>query len=293
MNYLKYLTLAEEDHKLGLNILHTGKNLIQPNQEYPFPEHPVHYQFQWNNGRILDEYQINFIVNGQGIFESASAGKQSIQSGSIVFLFPNEWHRYKPDPNTGWNEYWIGFKGIYADHLLKNQIIDHKIPVVYVSHNEKIFRLYQEMIETAKAEPPGYQIIMAGILIQIIGMANRLYKEKDFEGKNTETLLQQSRLLLMENPSQPVSPQQVAKKLNIGYSWFRKMFKKYTGLAPGQYQMQQRIYKAKEMLMNRKKTIKEIAMDLGFESNFHFSKTFKSKTGYSPGKYRKKIMGNH
>ena len=296
MNYLKYLTLAtlaDQDTKIGLYVLHTGHNLIHPDEVYPFPEHPSHYQFQWENGRILDEFQINYIINGKGIFESTSAGVKNVPSGSIIFLYPNEWHRYKPDKSTGWNEYWIGFKGPFAEHLLKNGIINKRDPVFNTGHNEKLLHLYQEVIETAKSEQPGYQIIIAGMIIQIIGIATSLVKEKNFEGKNIESLIKKAKLLLIDDPNHPISPKEVANKLDVGYSWFRKMFKKYTGIAPGQYQMQQRIFKAKEMLLNQYKPIKEIAFDLGFESNFHFTKIFKEKTGDSPGKYRKKAMGRY
>jgi hypothetical protein len=24
-------------------------------------------------------------------------------------LFPGEWHRYSPDPATGWDEHWVAF----------------------------------------------------------------------------------------------------------------------------------------------------------------------------------------
>ena len=291
MNYLKYLTLSEQDTKIGLYVLHTGHNLIHPDEVYPFPEHPSHYQFQWENGRILDEFQINYIINGQGIFESNSAGTINVESGSIIFLFPGEWHRYKPDIRTGWNEYWVGYKGPFAEHLLKNGIITKQNPVLYTGHHEKLFKLYQEVIETTKAEQPGYQVIIAGMIIQIIGMALSVVKEKKFEGKNIESIIKKAKLMLIDDLNTPASPLEVAEKMGVGYSWFRKMFKKYTGIAPGQYQMQQRIFKAREMLLNQHEQIKEIAFDLGFESNFHFTKIFKEKTGESPGKYRKKALG--
>lgn len=291
MNFLKYLTLNDEDTKVGLNVLHTGHNLIHPDELYPFPKHPTNYQFQWENGRILDEFQINYIINGGGIFESASAGKKKIEPGSIIVLFPNEWHRYKPHKKTGWNEYWIGFKGSIADQLLNNKIIMPTNPVFYIGPNEKIYQCYAQVIENAKKEQPGYQILMAGYVLQIIGLTNMLLRQKDFEGKDIEEVIKKAKILLIEEIEKPISPQEVAQKLDLGYSWFRKMFKKYTGLAPGKYQMQQRIFKAKEMLSYSNKPIKEIAYDLGFESNFHFTKIFKDKTGINPGEYRRKVIG--
>jgi AraC-like DNA-binding protein len=83
--------------------------------------------------------------------------------------------------------------------------------------------------------------------------------------------------------------EEVAKELCVSYAWFRKAFKTYTGIAPHQYLLQLKIEKAKMLLFNRSKSIKEIAFSLNFDSAFYFSKLFKEKVGVSPKEYRKKL----
>jgi AraC-like DNA-binding protein len=109
--------------------------------------------------------------------------------------------------------------------------------------------------------------------------------------KEVDELINKSKLMLIEEQHVPISPFEVANRLNVGYSWFRKVFKEYTGMAPGSYQLQQRIFKAKELLMDADKSISEISSCLGFESNVHFTKMFKEKTGFTPGKFRRKALG--
>lgn len=292
MNLLRYLKLTEEDQKPGVNILHTGHNLIHPSEEYPNPAHPTPYKFSWESGRVLDEYQINYIIDGEGVFESHSGGHQIIEPGSIILLFHSEWHRYKPAAKTGWNEYWIGFKGETAKRILSNTVISKENPVIKIGCHKKILQLYKEMINCAKEEYPGAQIVMAGILIQIIGLVNSHIKLQKLNGvKEVDDLINRAKSMLIEEQHIPISPIEVARKLNVGYSWFRKVFKEYTGMAPGKYQLQQRIFKARELLMNPDKSISGISSELGFESNFHFTKTFKEKTGLTPGKFRRKARG--
>lgn len=84
--------------------------------------------------------------------------------------------------------------------------------------------------------------------------------------------------------------QQIANELQVSYAWFRKMFKLYTGIAPQQYFIQLKIEKAKMLLGDPSKSIKEIAYDLKFESSFYFSKLFKEKAGLSPDQYKKKFI---
>jgi quercetin dioxygenase-like cupin family protein len=121
--YYKYLPLSDEDENWGLTVLNTGCTSIQPNQQYPNTHHPPHHYFNWNNGRILDEYQLIYISEGEGIFQSSAVSEKKVNEGSVIILFPGEWHRFKPIPATGWNEFWVGFKGDVINSLIKKNFL--------------------------------------------------------------------------------------------------------------------------------------------------------------------------
>ncbi len=91
---------------------------------------------------------------------------------------------------------------------------------------------------------------------------------------------------MRENLDQPINCEELAQKYQLGYSNFRRMFKKYTGVPPAQYHLQQRLQKARDLMRGTDMSIKEIAFSLGFESQFHFSKIFRSKSGVPPSKFR-------
>ena len=71
--------------------------------------------FTRSRGRVLGEYQLLYIVSGQGEFRSASSPAAPVKAGTVVMLFPDEWHTYAPDPETGWEEWWVGFRGENID----------------------------------------------------------------------------------------------------------------------------------------------------------------------------------
>jgi predicted molibdopterin-dependent oxidoreductase YjgC len=62
MTYFKYLTTGEEDINWGIFLNVAGKATIACNTVYPPKEHPSEYCFQWETGRILHEYQLNYIT---------------------------------------------------------------------------------------------------------------------------------------------------------------------------------------------------------------------------------------
>jgi len=95
--------------------------------------------------------------------------------------------------------------------------------------------------------------------------------------------------LMRQNTEQELDLEELAQQYNVGYSYFRKMFKKYTGVSPGQYHLQLRIIRAKELLVSTDKSIKEISLDLGFQTIHYFSLIFKKKVGVNPSEFRRRL----
>jgi AraC-like DNA-binding protein len=287
-NYYKYLPISQGDENWGLFVVNAGYTHTEVSGVYPSKTHPSHHNFLWNDGRILNEYQLIYITRGKGIFESDSCKLKEVKAGTIIFLFPGERHRYRPDHKTGWDEYWIGLNGDILDNIVKKNFFKPENPCLYVGFNENIFNLFNCIIEKTKQEPSGYQPLIAGAALHIMGCCHAIIKQNTFESEEKEVIVNQARLLFRANISTDFSPEQAAEELNIGYSLFRKVFKNYTGLSPGKYYIQLKIERAKDLLNDPSLSVKEIAYSLKFDSYFYFSKLFKEKTGQSPTDYRKR-----
>ncbi|MCQ6957775.1 AraC family transcriptional regulator [Mucilaginibacter aquariorum] len=291
INYYKYLPVSREDESWGLCVLNTGCTHIEATGLYPFKNHPAHHYFNWDIGRVLNEYQIIYITRGKGIFESDSCKRREIKAGTIIILFPGERHRYKPDNETGWDEYWVGIKGDIIDNLVRKNFLRPDNPSIYIGFHEGIFSLFNSIIEVTKRENTGYQPLISGAALHLMGNFHFIFKQNAVECEEKEMVINKARLLFRSNIANDFSPEQAAEELQVGYSWFRKAFKSYTGLSPGQYYIQLKVERAKELLNNPDIPIKQIAYDLRFDSYFYFSKMFKEKTGMTPTDYRKRAMG--
>lgn len=291
INYYKYLPVSPEDNDWGLCVLNAGCTRIEPEQSYPYKTHPSHHNFTWENGRVLQEFQLIYIVRGAGIFESETSGSQCIEEGTSILLFPGERHRYKPNKNTGWDEYWIGFQGEIINNLLIKSFFKAENPITRLGFNEEILNIFSEIINKSKEERPGYQSVISGAALHLLGNINSTKKQNNFSGNDTlVTMIEKAKLMFRSNIDENISPEKVADELNISYSYFRKIFKTYAGIAPGQYLIQLKIQRAKEYLSDPSRSIKEIAYDLKFDSNFYFSKIFKEKTGFTPNQYRALVL---
>jgi len=286
-NEFKYLTISEEDSNWGLFLNVAGTANVQPNINYPSPNHPSEYFFTWENGRILNEFQINFITEGAGILEN-KFGIFNLKKGSIFITFPGVWHRYKPVSKTGWTETYIGFNGELAQKLIAKPQFSPEEPVFNFGIKEELLDTFLKIFDLVEKEQPGYQQIASGMVIKLLGYIISFEKQKDFSGKSIAKVIESIRFEMRKNTREEINLKELAQKHNVSYSFFRKMFKKYTGVSPGQYHLQLRITRAKELLISTDKSVKEISYELGFQSIFYFSNIFKKKEGVTPSHFRNK-----
>ncbi|MDB4582629.1 AraC family transcriptional regulator [Draconibacterium sp.] len=287
-DYFKYLTTSEEDIDWGIYLNVTGRAKITPKTLYPPKEHPSEYFFNWETGRILQEFQLNYVTEGYGIYENKH-GKFQVKPGSIMLVFPNEWHRYRPIRTSGWTENYVGFSGRIAEELLKNQTFSPTQPVIYCGIKEEIIDTYLKIFDLVEKEHPGFQQVSSGMVVKLLGYIVSFEKQKGFSGKQIAKVIEEVRFLMRQNTEQEFDLEKLARQHNVGYSYFRKMFKKYTGVSPGQYHLQLRIIRAKEILVSTDKSIKEISLELGFQTIHYFSLIFKKKVGVNPSEFRKRL----
>ncbi|MFW5762516.1 MAG: AraC family transcriptional regulator [Cyclobacteriaceae bacterium] len=288
-NYSKYFAISEDDKSWGLHTMDCGRSVIKPGAIFPSPEHPESYKFVWDRGRILHEFQLVYLVEGTCIFESQSSGKIRIESGSIILIYPEIWHRYKPENGKLWHTYWVGFGGKLANEFIQKLELTRENPVKVVGYQKKIIQIFLDILETSQIEFTGYQQVYVGEVIKLIGLIHAIHRKSEFKQKNVDRIIQEAKLILMQK-NLNISMEEVAAELNMGYSSFRKLFRDYTGISPGQYQMQHKINKAISLLNEGKSTIKEIAIELEFETPQYFARIFKKKTGKSPKEYSQQLM---
>ncbi len=285
-DFFQYLTVGEEDKNWGLYLNVTGKAEIAPHTEYPSSGHPTGYYFNWDHGRTLNEFQLNYITEGTGIFED-ERGAHPLLPGSIMLVRPGNSHRYKPEQKTGWIENYIGFNGELAHKFLSIPSF-RNVSVIRCGIREEIIDIYFKIFDLAKEEEPGFQQVSSGLIVKLLGHLIAYDKKRNFSGKHIEKVIQVVRFQMREHLDQKVDLERLAEEHSIGYAYLRKMFKKYTGVSPHQYHLEMRIMGAKELLLTSDRSIKEIAFDLGFESVHYFSRIFKKKTGLSPSEWRRK-----
>lgn len=283
----KYLLANERDALWGLTVSTVGYEEIQPGDDYPTRGHADGYYFELQKGRELNEYQLLYLTEGDGVFHSTTVKEARIREGDLFLLFPGEWHSYHPNPKTGWKSYWIGFKGRNMDDRVRAGFLSPQKPIYHVGFSDQIVRLYKQAYDAAIEEAAYSQQLMAGMVNLLIGMMYS--KERNIQLSRNQAhvdMISRARLRIREALESSLTIQQVAGEIGISYSNFRKLFKEHTGISPATYQQDLRLQRAKELLSTTDMSVKEIAYRLNFESPDYFSAKFKTKTGRRPSELR-------
>ncbi|MBP6506130.1 MAG: AraC family transcriptional regulator [Opitutaceae bacterium] len=288
-SFHRYLLADSKDRDWGIYATSAGYVNIEPGAPYPPAGHPKNYRFRWEDGRKLDELQIHFITRGGGIFESAPDGghSQRITPGSAFILFPHVWHRYTPNVQTGWFEYWIGLKGDYVGRLLQKNFFTPAHPVFAPSDSSPLLRLFTEVVACLRHHSVGTSRVLGSLAGLIMAELQTGAVAVPPAENRTEHLVREAKLMLDQHLEQEVDLELMAKKLNVGYHWLRRAFRQETGQSLHQYRLQNRLSRAKLLLKSSDITIEQVAVQTGFTDPYYFSSIFKQKTGSTPSGWRR------
>lgn len=291
MQRSKYLVANDRDAKWGLTVSTVGYDEVMPGEHYPTSGHADGYYFDIDKGRVLNEYQMLYLLEGEGVFASKRIPERQIKAGDIFLLFPGEWHTYHPAPQSVWKSYWIGYRGHNMDDRVKAGFLSPDKPVYHVGYSTDIIDLYKSAMTAACHEAAYVQQTLAGIVNHLIGLMYSLERNITL-GKQADYVRMMSRAQqrIRETLEGDLTIQQLAEEMNVSYSNFRKLFKEYTGMSPAMYQQELKLQRAKELLTTTTLSIKEIAYRLNFESSDYFSSKFRAKSGLKPSEFRAKMI---
>lgn len=89
-----------------------------------------------------------------------------------------------------------------------------------------------------------------------------------------------------------ISLETIAKQVDLNPFYISKMFKEQLGINYIDFLTECRIDKAKSLMGNSERSLKEITFEVGYNDPNYFSKVFRKSCGMSPTEYRKALLGH-
>lgn len=104
--------------------------------------------------------------------------------------------------------------------------------------------------------------------------------------ENSVSLVKRARDYIKNNYFREISLDDVSREVNISPYYFSKLFKEETGENFIEFLTGIRMEKARDLLVNTDKSMKEICSEIGYSDPNYFSRTFKKNMGVTPTEFK-------
>jgi AraC family transcriptional regulator len=153
-----------------------------------------------------------------------------------------------------------------------------------------LFAYTDRLWTEAKQEGPLKSLMFDGALSTIIATLLRLAINKRMSLESPVlSKMQLSKIMMhLENHlDETISVKRLAGLVGLSEFHFSRAFKAALGDSPYRYLLRRRLEVAKHLLLSTKMSLAEVALEVGFSSQAHFTSTFKRLLGVTPGEVKK------
>ena len=297
-----YFPVSDQIVTSGFYLTGAGVEHIKTGEPYPLPTHPDMYEFSWNSGRVLPEYQLIYIFAGAGEFESDATGPVKIRPGTALLLLPDIWHRYRPDPLRGWSDYWISFNGVIPHHWQRSGLLTPQSAIVRHAFPERTsVGILWSLVRAAIASPENPMITSLTALALLAEMLAEIKTRPPLKAdntrrpspppSNTDTLVHRALDIIWNHSHRNVSSDSIAGQLGVTRRTMERHFAQSHTRTVLEELTACRLARAKLMLSATHLPIKRIAYATGFGSVTHMGVVFRRKLHTTPAQYRAGMSG--
>ncbi|GAA4795648.1 AraC family transcriptional regulator [Olivibacter ginsenosidimutans] len=196
-------------------------------------------------------------------------------------------HVYRADPVHPWTIYWLHFSGRQSATMSQKLFEKMTSQQNKVMQNEQHLSLFDKIYDTLQQGYGRENMEFIALIIPYY-LSGYLLNERfnHHQDKQAQDAINQAINFLKSRISQPTSLKEIADHVHLSISHFSSIFHKKTGYSPIEYFNHLKIQRACQLLQFTNQRIFEIALAIGIEDPYYFSRLFSSHMGESPKNYR-------
>ncbi len=260
---------SEYTTKTDLSIVWGGFERCAPDFEIKRDHYPYYIIEYPTKGRCHLE------INGQ---------EHLLKKNHIGGFGPDSQHHYRADKHAPMEHLFIAFTGEHAEELFQRSTLAEK-GVVEISNLSDIDFLMQSIIRKGLATSADTNDLCNHYLrLLLLELAEQVPRTHD-ASQSLDTFLECKRFI-EENFSWISSASEVAEECKITMRHLTRIFKQHGETTPHDYILRLKMNKACILLVSSEDSIKNIALRVGYEDPYHFSRNFKKTYKMSPKRYR-------
>jgi len=250
-----------------------------------YPNARYHYRDR-EEGALEDHLMM--CMDGHG-YVVVNDKKTHLRAGELLIIPRGCKHTYWAARENPWSIYWMHFLGEDSNYYV-DRIPEVATPVAHdPSVREEAVRLFRDCLETLEDGYTLPALIYAAqsakhILSVLLFRNPALPMNPSIKGRglDRDATIEYMRSRLSEN----VRLEEFAQEAGLSVSHFSEVFREMVHQSPMAYFTQLKIRAACRLLDLTDKSVKAVALDIGYSDPYYFSRVFKKIMGISPEKYR-------
>ena len=226
-----------------------------------------------------DLFVFEYIVKGTGTV-IVEGQEYTASAGDIYIITGDTNHQYFSSAKNPWEKIFFNTKGAVVSSLLTAYGIQDTVLIKDCDLHSEFLRIYEIC-----CEDKGQQEIVEKCALLIHEIISKIHEHtKPLSSHSQEGLV--LKRFLDENIRRNITIEELGDQIYRSRDYTIKLFKKEFKETPYNYLLKQKIEVAKNQLKNTTQSIKQIAVNVGYNDQHHFSNLFKKHTGVYPKEYR-------
>jgi len=267
----------------------------RPESEQPLTLHLAGISYCDGSYRIAREpgevFVFEYVESGHGFLR---VDELNFQPGAgDVYLAPGRRsHAYGSSADRPWVKYWLNLSGPLVEGLLSIYRLEECFYFPAAAEAGAIIKATVEALrhlenrDGAELVSDGFSRLVRALARHPATVAAGAPPLRS-EAEKMRTFL----LARLRGEIPPVA--ELGELINRSGVQAGRIFKQSFGVPPHQFLLDRKMLAARELLSHSQHSVKEVAVWLGFDDEFYFSRLFKRKTGLAPSDWRAAVRNRN
>jgi AraC-like DNA-binding protein len=210
--------------------------------------------------------------------------------GDLLIYYPGEEHDEFIQPGR-FSLVCLRFDSVVLKRIVEFPHKTHVEPLVHLPWPERFQNLFAQMLLEQQWKDPWSEVMITLHLVQFTVLLRRVLRclAEDAGSGPDERARRIGKAIDVVHSSLhfDLSLKDLASEAFMSESHFSHTFKEMVGISPRKYVTRAKVLRAQELLLSTDRSVKSIAMALGYDDPHHFSRVFRRSAGQSPSYFRK------
>ena len=229
-------------------------------------------------------YEFHYFLDGAGVFTNNGV-PYPVGPGSLFFSRPDEFH--KADEATGGPRmvvYNVSFLPMTESSTLLELLLERFREQAHLAIGKGYGLFFEDVRRKALGDDELLRLAarhrFLAFICEILGGQTREHHPRG------QIYVDEALNVMQASITGSLNLDDLAAHLGIEKSYFIRLFGGSIGMPPHKYFLNMKMDAARNSLKDREKTVRQVALELGYEDEFYFSRAFKQVIGASPQAFR-------